>query len=151
MADKMGPMSKRIHAVAVLAAAAWLAAAATAQARDAFGLWLTKDRDAKVRVSDCGGALCGTVVWLAQPIDKETGKPATDSKNPDPARRSRPMIGLRIFSMQPAGPNKWTGPIYTADDGKTYSGSVELQEGNKLKVQGCLGPFCDHEIWTRTN
>ena len=145
-------MQKRIHVVAALAAAAWLATVVVTQARDAFGLWLTKDRDAKVRVSECGGGtLCGTIVWLSQPIDKETGKPAADKKNPDPARRSRPMVGIRIFTMQPDGPNKWSGPIYNADDGKTYGGSVELLDGNRLKIQGCLGPFCDHEIWSRTN
>ena len=107
-------------------AAALLAFAPSADARDAFGLWLTKDRDAKVRVSDCGGSLCGTIVWLSQPIDKETGRPVTDKMNADPARRSRPMIGVRIFGMQPAGSNRWTGSIYNADDGKTYTGSVEL-------------------------
>jgi uncharacterized protein (DUF2147 family) len=131
--------------------AALLAAAPTANARDVFGLWLTKDRDAKVRVSDCGGLLCGTIVWLAQPIDNQTGKPATDKMNSDPARRNRPMVGVRIFGMQPAGANRWSGPIYNADDGKTYSGAVELLGPNQLKIQGCLGVFCDHEIWARTN
>ena len=144
-------MTTRVCAATAFAAAAWLACASPAEARDALGLWLTKDRDAKVRVTDCGGSLCGTIVWLAQPIDKETGKPQTDKMNPDPARRNRPMVGVRIFGMQPAGSNRWSGPIYNADDGKTYSGSVELFDPNSLKIQGCLGPFCDHEIWTRTN
>jgi uncharacterized protein (DUF2147 family) len=151
-ADEMGPMRKRIQSFAALAAAVWLATPTASHARDALGLWLTKDRDAKVRVSECGGgALCGTIVWLSEPIDKETGKPVADKMNPDPARRSRPMVGIRIFTMQPAGPNKWTGAIYNADDGKTYSGNVELLDGNRLKIQGCLGPFCDHEIWVRAN
>ena len=145
------PRINSAGAIAALAAAALLAFAPSADARDAFGLWLTKDRDAKVRVSDCGGSLCGTIVWLAQPIEKETGKPVTDKMNPDPAQRSRPMMGIRIFGMQPAGANRWTGSIYNADDGKTYSGSVELLDPNRLKIEGCLGPFCDHEIWTRTN
>ncbi len=71
--------------------------------------------------------------------------------NPDPARRSRPMLGIRIFGMQPAGSNRWTGTIYNADDGKTYSGRLELLDPSRLKIEGCLGPFCDHEVWTRTN
>jgi uncharacterized protein (DUF2147 family) len=145
------PMTSRVCAITAFAAAAWLAWASPAQARDPLGLWLTKDRDAKVRVTDCGGSLCGTIVWLADPIDKETGKPATDKLNPDPSRRNRPMIGVRIFGMQPAGTNRWSGPIYNADDGKTYSGSVELLDPNSLKIQGCFGPFCNYEIWTRTN
>ena len=51
----------------------------------------------------------------------------------------------------PASPNKWTGAIYNAKDGKTYSGNIELLGLNALKIEGCLGPFCDHEIWGRTN
>jgi uncharacterized protein (DUF2147 family) len=144
-------MNKRTFAIAILAAAALVWSAVPSKARDAFGLWLTKDRDAKVRIADCGGSLCGTIVWLSQPIDKETKKPATDKMNPDPARRSRPMLGIRIFGMQPAGANRWTGTIYNADDGKTYSGSLELLDPSRLKIEGCLGPFCDHEVWTRTN
>jgi uncharacterized protein (DUF2147 family) len=140
-----------IAAIAAIAAALLLAVAQPVNARDELGLWLTKDRDAKVRVSDCGGSLCGTIVWLAQPIDKETGKPMTDKLNADPARRNRPLVGVRIFGMQPAGPNRWSGPIYNADDGKTYSGTVELLDANRLKIQGCFGLFCDHEIWARTN
>jgi uncharacterized protein (DUF2147 family) len=138
--------------IAGMAAAALLVSGAPAHPQNATGLWLTRDRDAKVRVGDCGGSLCGTIAWLAQPIDKATGKPVTDNLNPDPARRSRPLIGVRIFSMQPAGPKRWTGPIYNADDGRTYNGSLEVLDTNRLKIEGCLAPLlCDHEIWTRTN
>ena len=144
-------MTGRTLKMAAVATTALLASISLAAERDALGLWLTKDRDAKVRVTDCGGSLCGTIAWLAAPIDKETGKPSTDKMNPDPSRRARPLVGVRIFGMQPVGPNRWSGPIYNADDGKTYHGNVELLGPNELKIEGCLGPFCDHEIWVRTN
>src|SRR5262245_61177474 len=86
----------------VIAAVAVVSLPAVASA-DALGLWLTKDRDAKIRVTNCGGSLCGTIAWLAQPIDKETGKPMTDKSNADPARRSRPLIGVRIFRHAAGG------------------------------------------------
>lgn len=144
-------MTDIIRATAILIlAASTLASPAPAQPSDVHGLWLTKNRDARIRVADCGPLLCGTIVWLAEPIDRETGKPVTDKMNPDPARRARPMIGVRVFGMQRAG-GRWTGTIYNAEDGKTYSGSVEMIGPNRLKIEGCLGPFCDHEIWTRTN
>jgi uncharacterized protein (DUF2147 family) len=141
----------RSLALAVLTLIATFAMPAVAQPSDVHGLWLTKNRDARVRVADCGALLCGTIVWLAQPIDRDTGKPMTDRMNPDPVRRSRPMIGVRIFGMQKSGGNRWTGTIYNAEDGKTYSGSVQLIDLNRLKIEGCLGPFCDHEIWLRSN
>lgn len=140
----------RIIAILTLAAVTLAPPAAAQPQSEAHGTWLTKNRDARVRVADCGPMLCGTIVWLSEPIDRETGKPMTDKLNPDPARRSRPMIGVRIFGMQKAG-NRWTGTIYNAEDGKTYSGSVEMIGPNRLKIEGCLGPFCDHEIWVRTN
>jgi len=36
---------------------------------DPSGLWLTEAGDAKIRVSQCGDSICGTIVWLKVPID----------------------------------------------------------------------------------
>lgn len=119
---------------------------------DPNGIWLTQAGDAKVRVSRCGGSLCGTVAWLRDPIDSATGKPQVDDKNENPSLRSRPMIGLPIFiEMRAAGPNNWSGRIYNSDDGKTYASTVTLQEGDKLEVQGCLGSLCGSETWSRSS
>ena len=116
------------------------------------GVWLTQAGDAKVRVSRCGGSLCGTVVWLRDPIDSATGKPQVDDKNENPGLRRRPMIGLSLFiGMRAAGPNKWSGRIYNADDGKTYTSNVTYQDDDKLDVQGCVGSLCGTETWSRSS
>src|ERR1700683_1919118 len=57
---------------------------ATAHA-DPKGLWLAQD-GAKVLVSPCGTALCGTLVSTEPPTDPATGRPRTDKNNPDQAR-----------------------------------------------------------------
>ena len=91
------------------------------------GVWLTQAGDARVKVSKCGGGICGVIVGLKDPIDPATGKPQVDDKNPNPALKKRPMIGLPLFSgMQPVAPNKWSGQIYNADDGGTYASSVSV-------------------------
>ena len=60
------------------------------------------------------------------------------------------MIGLPLFSgMQPAGPNKWSGQIYNADDGNTYASNVSVTSAETLRVEGCLGALCGGETWTR--
>jgi uncharacterized protein (DUF2147 family) len=114
--------------VIVIAALAALAGAAPVRAQSAGsadGIWLTQAGDAKVRVSRCGGGICGVVVWLREPIDPATGKPQVDDKNPNPALAKRPIIGLPLFSaMRPAGANRWSGRIYNADDGKIYESNV---------------------------
>ena len=83
---------------------------ANAQAVGPDGIWLTQAGDEKVRVSKCGGGICGVVVWLRDPIDPATGKPQIDDKNSNPALARRPIIGLPLFvGMRPAGANKWSG------------------------------------------
>jgi len=116
------------------------------------GIWLTQAGDAKVRVSKCGGGICGVVVWLKDPIDPTTGKPQVDDKNPNPAVARRPIIGLPLFSgMRPAGPNKWSGQIYNADDGKTYASNISVVGPDTLRVEGCVGGFCGGEDWSKTS
>jgi uncharacterized protein (DUF2147 family) len=114
------------------------------------GVWLTQAGDAKVKVSRCSGGICGVVVWLREPIDPATGKAAVDDKNPNPALARRPMIGLPLFiSMRPAGPSRWSGQIYNADDGKTYESHVAMTGPDSLRVEGCVGALCGGETWTR--
>src|SRR4029450_7623144 len=85
------------------------------------GIWLTQAGDARVRVSKCGGGICGVIVLLRGTIHSSTGRPQVDDKNPNPALKTRPVIGLPLFSgMRPSGPNKWSGQIYNADDGNSY-------------------------------
>jgi uncharacterized protein (DUF2147 family) len=105
-------------------------------------------------VSDCGGnKLCGKVVWLNEPIDRDTGKPKTDKRNSDPAKRTRPLLGVPVVNgMAPNGDNKWSGKIYNADDGKTYDAHVTLVSDNAMRVQGCvLGILCKSQTWTRAD
>jgi uncharacterized protein (DUF2147 family) len=140
-------------AVMMIALLGALFAAPVAQAQsgdEAIGIWQTQAGDARVRVSKCGGGLCGAVVSLRDKIDPNTGKPPIDDKNPDPAKAKRSMIGVQLFiDMRPAGPNRWSGQIYNADDGKTYASNVSVAGPDTLKVEGCVGAFCGGENWTR--
>jgi uncharacterized protein (DUF2147 family) len=112
---------------------------------------LTQAGDAKVRVSKCGGGICGVVIWLKDPINPATGKPHVDDKNPNPSLAKRPMIGLPLFSaMQPSGPNKWSGQIYNADDGNSYASNISVSGPDTLNVEGCVGVLCGSETWTRS-
>src|ERR1700691_3170871 len=113
--------------IAVLTALLFAAPARAQAGGGPDGIWLTQAGDAKVRVSKCGGGICGGVVWLKDPIDPGTGKPQVSDKNPNPALARRPIMGLALFSgMRTAGPNKWSGQIYTADDGRSYASSIAV-------------------------
>ena len=144
-------MACRTALVIAIATAFLAAPSARAQGPgEPTGVWLTQAGDARVRVSKCGGGICGVIVGLKEPIDPATGKPQVDDKNPNPGLRKRPMIGLPLFSaMQPVAPNKWSGQIYNADDGGTYASSVSVTGPDTLKVEGCVGALCGGETWTR--
>jgi uncharacterized protein (DUF2147 family) len=145
-------MACKFGVVVTIMAALLAAPAAKAQFDGKVsGIWLTQAGDAKVRVSKCGGGICGVVVWLRDPIDPATGKPQVDDKNPNPALAKRPMIGLPLFmGMRAAGPNKWSGQIYNADDGNDYASNISILGPDTLKVEGCVGVLCGSETWTRS-
>ncbi len=146
----------RISAAVVLAAIGLaLMAQAPAHAADPFGTWLTGDKKGKVRIVNCGGALCGTLVWVEEPMDPDTKKPKTDKNNADASKQSRPLVGIPIvLNMKPSGDgNKWDGEVYNAEDGKTYSGSFLLTGANSAQLKGCImgGILCKAQTWTKTN
>jgi uncharacterized protein (DUF2147 family) len=137
--------------VALLTALLGAPAAKAQAAGEPSGIWLTQAGDARVRISKCGGGICGVIVWLRDPIDSATGKPAVDDKNHNPALAKRPMIGLPLFSgIRQTGPNTWSGQIYNADDGNSYASNISVAGPDSLKVEGCVGALCGGESWTRS-
>jgi uncharacterized protein (DUF2147 family) len=134
--------------VGVLLSATW--AGALAQAAGVSGLWTTEHGDAKFRIAACGLALCGTIVWLAQPLDS-SGRAKTDVNNSDEAKRTRPLVGLTALTgLTPTG-ETWRGVIYNADDGRDYDVSIRLLDERHAAIKGCVlaGLFCGGETWTR--
>jgi uncharacterized protein (DUF2147 family) len=127
-------------------------AIAAALAADPAGTWYTADNDSQVRITNCGGALCGSIVWLKVPNDPDTGKPKTDKNNPDVSKQGRSLIGVQIvLGMKPSGANVWSGDVYNSQDGKTYSGSFTMTGDNTADLKGCVlgGLICKSQSWTR--
>jgi uncharacterized protein (DUF2147 family) len=128
-----------------LIAASLLLAVPAATAENPTGDWTISSGRVTVRIVDCGAKLCGTIVALARPLDK-AGKPKLDRRNPNPALRARPMIGVTVFNnMKPEGSNAWAGKIYNADDGRTYSASAKL-DGNRFTLKACVASILCKKI-----
>jgi uncharacterized protein (DUF2147 family) len=149
-------MSFRVTVTAAGLTAAFLFATGPvphARAADAFGTWFTGDKESQVKIVNCGGALCGNLVWLKQPNDPATGRPKTDKNNADASKQSRPLLGVPIvLAMKPSGPGQWSGQVYNASDGKTYTGSFTLTGPNTADLKGCVLSFlCKSQTWTRAN
>lgn len=105
-----------------------------------IGLWYAEGGAAQVDISNCGGELCGRVVWLRSPFD-ENGCELRDRHNPDPSLRERPVIGVQILSgLAPASEHLWTGgSIYDPASGNTYHCTLSLEGKNRLKLRGYIG------------
>ena len=147
-------MTRRIRSLAGVLLATVMTSGALAA--DPKGVWLTEGRDAAVAIGPCGDGdwllLCGRIVWLKDATG-ENGGPRLDTRNPDPARRSRPICGLVVMGgLKPAGPENWDGgSVYNPQDGRIYSGDMALLTDSTLRVRAYLGvPFFGQtQVWTR--
>lgn len=118
-----------------------------------IGVWATENGSSHVKIEDCGGKLCGSLIWLKEPLNKE-GKDKIDSQNPDPSQRSRKMLGLPLLNgfVSDGDGKVWSGgTIYNPDDGKTYSCKLTMQDPKTMKVRGYVGISIlgKTQIWTR--
>ncbi len=126
---------------------------------DILGIWNNQEKDAKIEIFKCGEQYCGKIVSLKEPdypADSKEGTPGTlklDHHNPDPALRSRPIIGLQIVNgFVYAGGNLWKdGTVYDPKKGKTYSGKMTLKSPTQLNLRGFIGISLIGRtaIWTR--
>ena len=119
--------------------------AAPALAADPTGDWLVADGVAHIRVAECSGNMWGVVAWEQDPG-------GFDEHNPDVSKRSRPTLGMPILinMKKKASADQWSGEVYNAKDGKTYSSTIKPIGSDKLEIQGCvLGFLCGGETWTR--
>ncbi len=123
-----------------------------ASAADPLGTWYTEGNESQVRISNCGDALCGALVWLKEPNDPKTGKPKIDDENFDAKKRTRPLLGILIvLGLKPSGtPDQWKGEVYNAKDGNTYTGFFTITGPDTADLKGCaMGFICKSQTWTR--
>ena len=109
-------------------------APAAAPARDPnspLGIWLTEEKEGKVRIEQCGNNLCGYSV---------------DTKSNQNGEQV-------LINMKPGKDQKWSGRILDHNTGSTYDSTIALKGTDRLRVQGCAfgGMFCGGQTWTRVN
>ena len=95
-----------------------------------LGVWLTEEKEGKVRIEQCGANLCGYSV---------------DAKSNANGEQV-------LINMKPAQ-GKWSGRILDPSTGSTYDSTIALKGADTLRVQGCAfgGMFCGGQTWTRVN
>ncbi len=95
-----------------------------------IGVWLTEEKEGKVRIEQCGSNLCG------YSVDKKTNQ-----------------NGEQVLINMKPGKDKWSGRILDPSTGSTYDSTIAMKGTDTLRVQGCAfgGVFCGGQSWTRVN
>ncbi|QHO76845.1 hypothetical protein ACH79_33635 [Bradyrhizobium sp. CCBAU 051011] len=95
-----------------------------------LGVWLTEEKEGKIRIEQCGQNLCG------YSVDKKSNQ-----------------NGEQILINMKPGKDKWSGRIFDPSTGSTYDSTIALKGTDSLRVQGCAfgGMFCGGQTWTRVN
>jgi uncharacterized protein (DUF2147 family) len=120
--------------------------AAFAAAEDAIGTWKDADTGGITQVYPCEGGICIKVVTPSKAREK-------DDNNPDPALKGRSMAGAVIMTgAVKDGADRWKGKVYNSEDGKTYTGYIEVKSKDEVKLEGCVlgGIICKSHLWRRT-
>jgi uncharacterized protein (DUF2147 family) len=96
-----------------------------------LGVWLTEEKEGKVRIEQCGANLCGYSV---------------DAKSNQNGEQV-------LINMKPGKDAKWSGRILDPNTGSTYDSTIALKGTDNLRVQGCAfgGMFCGGQTWSRLN
>jgi uncharacterized protein (DUF2147 family) len=104
--------------------------ATATSANSPLGVWLTEEKEGKVRIEQCGANLCGYSVN------------AKSDQN-----------GEQILINMKPGKDKWTGRIFDPNSGSNYDSTIALKGPDTLRVQGCAlgGMFCGGQTWSRVN
>ncbi|MCA1473190.1 DUF2147 domain-containing protein, partial [Bradyrhizobium sp. IC3195] len=122
------PAPARVQAAAVPPAPA---TAPTRDLNSPIGVWLTEEKEGKVRIEQCGTNLCGYSV---------------DSKSNQNGEQV-------LINMKAGKDQKWSGRILDPNSGSTYDSTIAMKGTDRLRVQGCAfgGMFCGGQTWTRVN
>ena len=110
------------------------ATGAYAQAPTVLGYW-REPGGSVILISRCDQRLCVRIAMLSS-----RSPAATDSHNPDPKLRSRPLCGLKIGAgfTEVDPQHARGGQLYDPRSGRTYSGQMTA-EANLLHLRGYVG------------
>ena len=118
---------------------------------DIIGVWQAGKGKGHVQIFKENGKYYGKLIWITNPKDVN-GKPKLDKNNPNPALRSKPLLGLTMLKNFKYDDGEWSGgQIYNPSDGKEYKAYIKLKDLNTLDLRGYVGIslFGKTDTWIR--
>jgi uncharacterized protein (DUF2147 family) len=102
------------------------------------GKWMSSEKNLTVLVYKSGDHFRAKIIWFRDDPSKPMEE-WTDKNNPDPALRTRKILGMDVLSnfKYDTGNNSWEdGMIYDAKHGKEWNASAYIDEHGLLRVRG---------------
>lgn len=103
------------------------------------GKWQTQEKNLIVQVYKEDNRFKAKIVWFNDGDHSKEMEFWTDKNNPDPALRSRKILGLNVLEnlVYDASSNSWEdGMIYDAKNGRHWNSSAYIDKSGLLKVKG---------------
>ena len=140
----IGNAMKRLFAtLALLVAIAVPASAREMNAADLVSSeWRNPSKSVQIRIDRCGGPrLCGTITWASTKAIADAKRGGTEK-----------LVGTQLFrDLEPAGDGKFKGKVFVPDIRKTFSGTLQFDDPNRMTGKGCVlfGMICKAQTWSR--
>ena len=118
-----------------------------------LGTWVSGSGKGHVQIYKSGGKYYGKIVWLRE-INGKDGKPRVDRHNPNPAKRTQPVLGMVMMRDFVYDKGEWNdGYIYNPSDGKEYKSYIKMKNADEIVVRGYVGMswIGKSDTWTRVH
>lgn len=116
-----------------------------------LGVWSNGTGKGHIRIYKQGNEYFGKIIWLRETKDRE-GQPRVDKHNPDPAKRTQPVLGMIMLRDFRFEDGEWTGGrIYNPSDGNEYKAYIKMNNKDEIAVRGYVGISLigKTDTWTR--
>ena len=107
----------------------------------AHSTWVNPDNNVKVETGDCGGKLCGWVVWATPEAEQDASDGGVQQ-----------LVGTELLQdYRQTGSNRWQGRVFVPDMGRTFYSTITREEPGALRITGCIlgGLICKSQLWRK--
>lgn len=118
------------------------AAAAQSDADAILGRWKATEKTLTIEVYRSGPEYRARLVDFTDHHNPVPASQRKDERNPDPALRDRPLLGLDVLTHMryDADEKTWTGgTVYDVSSGKEYSAELAIDESGHMNVRAYKG------------
>jgi uncharacterized protein (DUF2147 family) len=128
-----------VVALASIVPVGLVAQAPAVRADDILGIWESDTRSLKLRMVKAADGYNAHILWGNRVVEADGTTFKPDTKNPDPALRSRSIQNIVMISGLVWEKDEWTGgTLYDPSSGRSYRCKVAMKNG-QLQMRGYMG------------